>query len=535
MREAAQGRDEFEYEHVITSSYWDGARIYVGTRFAKQLGLSAGDEINLTVSEPGMHQEHATMTLTSNLTVGGPFVAEAFERLRLTQGSRYRISASPQPHKPVLITLSRGRSDSTVAQSTASELRLPRTADRPRRLRVFSMIDGPAGVNGGVATASSLLVEAFNQTVDDPEESSGASRPESDVEAWNVLLRKPSGYELGDHECYAFSSRFREILEDARQPDTLVWVIGHTRFSGEEAQLVQSEFNSSQHAPSAAATIMRRMHMVHMSPTQTAAARSKPGEGEKALRKLSRERELMSAADLVIFVGNSASDFLPDIENGLDERSLKSFVFPVLTKHEIDRASADEPLPHPINDPVYKILLSGRLDDGDVKGLNIARETVRILADHRLPVQPYQFVVVGADSQTEAQLLADMQPGERAMLSIFPNVPHPTVAQFIATSAIVVLPSSADALGLAAMEGLKRGRPTLVSDLSGISTFYRELGMERWVLPANRPDEWAQTIASICSTPETYKFACADAQRLLLGLNNTALERVAELRDAIYA
>ncbi|MDQ1121821.1 hypothetical protein [Microbacterium trichothecenolyticum] len=61
------------------------------------------------------------------------------------------------------------------------------------------------------------------------------------------------------------------------------------------------------------------------------------------------------------------------------------------------------------------------MDDGDVKGLEVSRKTVRLLVTEHAAGQPFQFVVLGADAQTEASLLEDMRADERAMLSIFPN------------------------------------------------------------------------------------------------------------------
>ncbi|MDQ1121822.1 hypothetical protein QE412_000395 [Microbacterium trichothecenolyticum] len=59
--------------------------------------------------------------------------------------------------------------------------------------------------------------------------------------------------------------------------------------------------------------------------------------------------------------------------------------------------------------------------------------------------------------------------------------------------------------------------------------------MDKWVLPANRPEVWAVRIAEITASAQTYARACREAQTLLIALNNIALDRVAELRDAIYS
>ncbi|MDQ1121820.1 hypothetical protein [Microbacterium trichothecenolyticum] len=219
------------------------------------------------------------LVISSNLTVGGPFVKDVFAALGLTKGARYRVTARRTATSPVTITVSAARGDSTVVQSTASEPRPSRPLDAVRRLRVFSIIDGSAGVRGGVTTASAYLVEAFNQTAEHGSEGEEKFEWSHDVEAWNVLLNKQSGHTLRDRECYAFSAKFREILADAQSPDTLVWVIGHTRFSGEEAEFIQDEFNAVSAVEGAGTepTVMRRMHMVHMSPTQTAAARARAG------------------------------------------------------------------------------------------------------------------------------------------------------------------------------------------------------------------------------------------------------------------
>ncbi|CAL4860268.1 glycosyltransferase [Microbacterium sp. MM2322] len=505
------------YVNVLRSTYASQGQLYFGRRFAEELGLTVGGSVQLVVrggSSKGQGRE-LVATMRGNYTVGSQELKEAISQAGIRENERYQLTSSERlaDGTPVVIM---GRAANPVVEATSSVLATRTRGVDGQKLRVFSVIDGPMGHAGGVATASSLIVNALNGASDLGDANGGTY----DIEAWNVLLRKAAGYELKENECYVFSTKFQTLLADARSGDANVWVVGHTRFSGEEALFIQQDFNAD-----GGSQRMRRLHMVHMAPTQTAAARGRAGGGAGALSKLKVERELMADADLVAFVGNSASDFIPDPTSNLSDRSVANFLLP-LTVPEI--------LDEPIQDPVIKVLLSGRLDDGDVKGLEIARSTIRSLASKDVGSRPFQFVVLGADEGTERTLLDEALPNERAMFSVLPFVDHSSVQNFIATSAIVVLPSSADALGLAAMEGLALGRPTLVSDLSGISTFYRQRGMGRWVLPAADPAKWAERIAEIVESPESYRRACADARTLIGELNRIANERTAALRDRIY-
>lgn len=505
------------YVNVLRSTYASQGQLYFGRRFAEELGLTVGGSVQLVVrggSSKGQGRE-LVATMRGNYTVGSQELKEAISQAGIRENERYQLTSSERlaDGTPVVIM---GRAANPVVEATSSVLATRTRGVDGQKLRVFSVIDGPMGHAGGVATASSLIVNALNGASDLGDANGGTY----DIEAWNVLLRKAAGYELKENECYVFSTKFQTLLADARSGDANVWVVGHTRFSGEEALFIQQDFNAD-----GGSQRMRRLHMVHMAPTQTAAARGRSGGGAGALSKLKVERELMADADLVAFVGNSASDFIPDPTSNLSDRSVANFLLP-LTVPEI--------LDEPIQDPVIKVLLSGRLDDGDVKGLEIARSTIRSLASQDVGSRPFQFVVLGADEGTEKTLLDEALPNERAMFSVLPFVDHSLVQNFIATSAIVVLPSSADALGLAAMEGLALGRPTLVSDLSGISTFYRQRGMGRWVLPAADPAKWAERIAEIVESPESYRRACADARTLIGELNRIANERTAALRDRIY-
>lgn len=507
------------YVNVLQSTYARLGQLYFGRRFAEELGLAVGDSVLLIArGARGKEQgEEFTEILRPNYTVGGSQnIKEAIARIGVQEGERYQLTLSGKNDNgmPLIVI---GRASNPVVEATSSVFTArPSGPIEGQTLRVFSIIDGPIGHAGGVATASSLIVNALNGASDLGE----ATDETYDIEAWNVLLRKPAGYELADDECYVFSAKFQTLLDNARDSEANIWVVGHTRFSGEEALFIQEDFNGV-----ASPQRMRRLHMVHMAPTQTAAARARAGGGSRALEKLQVERKLMDGADLVVFIGNSGSDFIPDPSSDLSERSVANFLLPFAPPETLDE---------PIQDPVVKVLLTGRLDDGDVKGLEIARDTIRTLASQDVSSRPFQFVVLGADEKTENKLLNEMLPHERAMFSVLPFVNHALVQNFIATSAIVVLPSSADALGLAAMEGLALGRPTLVSDLSGISTFYRERGMGRWVLPATNSAKWAERIAEIVESPQSYRRACADARTLITELNKIANERTATLRDRIY-
>ena len=506
------------YVNVLRSTYASQGLVYFGRRFAEELGLAAGDSVVLMPrGARGKEQgEEFPSTMRANYTVKSQNLKDAIAQTGVQEGERYQLTFSGKRSNgmPVVVI---GRAANPVVEATSSVFTTrPSGQSKGQTLRVFSIIDGPIGHAGGVATASSLIVNALNGASD----LGDATDQTYDIEAWNVLLRKPAGYELAEYECYVFSIQFQTLLTEARSGKANIWVVGHTRFSGEEALFIQQDFNAVNRDQR-----MRRLHMVHMAPTQTAAARARSGGGGRALEKLQVERKLMADADLVVFVGNSGSDFIPDPSSNLSERSVPNFLLPFTPPETLDE---------PIQDPVVKVLLTGRLDDGDVKGLEIARDTIRTLASQDVSSRPFQFVVLGADERTENKLLDEMLPNERAMFSVLPFVNHALVQNFIATSAIVVLPSSADALGLAAMEGLAMGRPTLVSDLSGISTFYRERGMGRWVLPATNPSKWAERIAEIVESPESYRRACADARTLIAELNEIANERTATLRDRIY-
>lgn len=506
------------YVNVLRSTYASQGQLYFGRRFAEELGLTAGDPVALLVrSARGKNNgSELSATMRANYTVGSQNLKGAILQAGIRENERYQLTLSERraDGTPVVIM---GRAANPVVEATSSVLATrPSGRFKGQTLRVFSIIDGPTGYAGGVATASSLIVNALNGASD----LGDATDETYDIEAWNVLLRKPAGYELEEDECYVFSTQFQKLLTDARSGKANIWIIGHTRFSGEEALFIQQDFNDE-----GSVQRMRRLHMVHMAPTQTAAARARSGGGGRALDKLKVERELMADADLVVFVGNSGSDFIPDPTSNLSERSVTNFLLPLTVPQTLDE---------PIQDPVVKVLLTGRLDDGDVKGLEIARDTIRLLASQDVSSRPFQFVVLGADESTEKKLFDEMLPSERAMFSVLPFVKHGSVQNFIATSAVVVLPSSADALGLAAMEGLALGRPTLVSNLSGISTFYRERGMGRWVLPATDPAKWAERIAEIVESPESYRRACADARTLIEELNDIANKRTAALRDRIF-
>lgn len=487
-----------------TPSYQRLNALFLGSSMLAFRGLQPGDEVEITSDVSGGKLK-ATGKVQSNHVISSSEVGRLARDANLEPGDLVVLKTGKSG--PITLEVdespeSSRREGSSEYLSVANEVSdaLDDALDSLDALGredgppVFcvSVASGPAGAQGGVNTASALLVAAMNSA--------------KHFEAISVFTDPNVNYR--DQEFFIGDAELHRRISAKQDEGTPVWVLGHGRWTGNEAlRLAKSH-------------LVKRIHFVHTAPIQTAAARNQVGEGDRALKKVRKENDLLAGTEAGVFVGNAGTDFLPRVDP--EARSFERFLFPVLPGAPEQGA--------PFRMPATKILVAGRLDDGDVKGLGLATRTIRALADVRTDTGGFvQLVVCGADRQTERKLQKWVKRQRKCSVVALSFVGQSDLKRQMQTSALTLLPSGADALGLVALEALAAGRPCLVSEYAGVAMSYRLHGFQDWVLPADDPDAWAQAVTSIVKEEEPYRRALDDSAKLQTRIYKDAVNSVSEL------
>jgi glycosyltransferase involved in cell wall biosynthesis len=233
-------------------------------------------------------------------------------------------------------------------------------------------------------------------------------------------------------------------------------VVGHGRITGPAARSLQMDF-----FPDA-----RRVHLVHTFPAHIEWFKDAgPSQTRmtKAADREAHERDIAREADLVAAVGplltREASAML-----GRNVVELMPGVGPPLTR---------ERLPATV-----RCLLSGRAEDVQLKGLDIAARAFRHFEagmgpDRRL------LVIQGAqieDGDELAELLAELAGG-RPKVHVAPYTADPNaLAHELERASLIIMPSRQEGFGLVGLEAIAAGVPVLVSANSGLGELLAALG-----------------------------------------------------------
>lgn len=288
-------------------------------------------------------------------------------------------------------------------------------------------------------------------------------------------------------------------------------VIGHGRITG-PAALVQAE-----HSPRAKA-----LHFVHMAPD------------EIEWHKLDRQNDAAASADsrtrIEVSLGRDA-DRLVAVGPRLHGRFRGHFAGRDDTEPLRFDPGFDltDPRPRKVPDGTpLTVLLMGRTEDAELKGLDLAAAACGLVAGwrHEARKRAIEFVVRGVPeegSDRQKRQLNEWAANPR--LSIVPR-PYTTDAEHLADdlirASLVIMPSRAEGFGLVGQEAIVEGTPVLVSEASGLGDLLREaLGDEAaasWVVPmsgdtATDIQTWARAIDGMLSESKE-KFAAAEALRV---------------------
>jgi glycosyltransferase involved in cell wall biosynthesis len=344
-----------------------------------------------------------------------------------------------------------------------SRFRYPDTTRCPqgagRGLRILSLADEWFPTKGGISTINRALCttlaamghEVFclvpAPTGDELADALTAgvrlmsARPLPGVREHDMLLLRPS-------------------LPEGRQPDL---ILGHGRITG-PAALVQAEDNF----PGTA-----RLHFVHMCAEDTEVHKSEHADdlGARTEERSWTELDLARSATRVVAVGPRLHQrLLRDLSQLPDAPGLLRF------DPGCDSQLRESRVPPP---GAPRILLLGRLEDAELKGLDIAARAIGYVAGLRGTDEPeLEFRVRGAVAGQAKRL-------RKAILE-WSGVPslHVEVANFsvnaerlcheMRLASLVLMPSRAEGFGLVGLEAIAAGVPVLVSHRSGLGQLLRE-------------------------------------------------------------
>lgn len=272
-------------------------------------------------------------------------------------------------------------------------------------------------------------------------------------------------------------------------------IIGHSRVTGPSAKALQED-----HFPGA-----QRLHIVHMSPDEIEWHKLDriDDASVRAEARTEEELRLSRKAHRVVAVG-------PRIFNRLQNDLVPEDIVPLQVEPGFDGiGTADPARLTPAG--LCRILLFGRMEDADLKGLDIAARAVgQALRWRSRPEPEIEFVVRGAPVSSGEELRRKVQ--DWAQLPTLNVVVRPytdtadRLTADLRRASLVLMPSRAEGFGLVGVEAIVAGTPALVSAASGLGMMLERLleadDAQRIVVPMTDNgdqliDRWARAIDAV--------------------------------------
>ncbi|NTY60115.1 glycosyltransferase family 4 protein [Mycolicibacterium sphagni] len=403
--------------------------------------------------------------------------------------------------------------------STARTQPAPRPVYRNQRIMLVS--DEWRSGRGGISTlnrelAAALATAGADVSVLVPKTSDEDIRAASEVNVAIVTPARVPG--LSDFETLLLPPVFadREWVPDI--------IIGHGRVLGPYAAAQQQFFPRA-----------RRVHLVHTDSEQLEAAKEQPG-GDSHMRiaddRRNLERELARSADLVVGIGPLLTATISDALIGSAPVPKVIDVVPGL-RSAFDAAAAQPPVHN-------RVLIVGRADDFQSKGIDIAANAMLQVVDGWPPSRPHRpaLIIRGvpdeAAKQVKAQLDDILENQVGCYLRPYCDEEAEVVRDF-AQARMLLMPSRHEGFGLSAYEAIASGIPVLISAESGLAEFLRGLRIrsaEPSILTTRNTstrlaiDVWATAIQRVLDDPESARAQARELRRELR--DNVSWEQAAE-------
>ncbi|WP_229075085.1 glycosyltransferase family 4 protein [Actinoplanes sp. DH11] len=233
-------------------------------------------------------------------------------------------------------------------------------------------------------------------------------------------------------------------------------VIGHDRFTGPAAWVQVHRY----HPEAALALIM------HIAPSELERFKGAPGATARTEERERITRRIAADAQIVAAVGprlrRYAEDLLEDGSGGRPVLQLDPGLGPTTAR----RRSVP---------PKRQVLVLGRTDDRELKGLDIAARAVATLPGP--PGPPVGLLVRGAaPAECDAlhRSLVGLSGLARERLDVRPFTTHQgELRRDLARALVCVMPSRVEGFGLVALDAIAAGTPLLASAKSGVAELLR--------------------------------------------------------------
>lgn len=365
-----------------------------------------------------------------------------------------------------------------------------------QRVRLLVVADEWFPAQGGLSSFNSKLCIALARQDADVRVMVEAATPQERTDAAEHGVRLIDVAQQGLSMDAALS--VPPLFDDGFVPDV---VIGHGRVTGPPAKaLVERHFKNAE-----------RLHFLHVEPHQ--AELHKPhAEGDLGARAEER-----TELELRLCRGARPMPVGPRLEQALLPHlrtpEYEDLATPVRVDPGFDGGRAAI-APHEAEIP--QILLMGRLADDQLKGLDIALQALHKARSAADRPGSWQLFIRGVPDGQSATVVARAEELlAHAAVDVIPllySADPRRIQNDIARASLVLMPSRAEAFGLAGAEAIACGVPVLVSGRSGLGILLRAQGLpaaERAVLDVAGKEgslhvdveKWAQGIHSVMRNP----------------------------------
>jgi glycosyltransferase involved in cell wall biosynthesis/tetratricopeptide (TPR) repeat protein len=265
-------------------------------------------------------------------------------------------------------------------------------------------------------------------------------------------------------------------------------VIGHDRITGAASlALVRHHYPGS-----------KRVLFIHTSPEEIEWHKEPREDSTGAARAAERKQEQLGLAegcDLVVAVGpHLASEFATDLY-GAGNRVPLMELTPGLPQYPDNFAAAPP--------PSIRCLVLGRMEDYQLKGLDLAAKAFGRVVTGWRQVNPPKLVVrgapVGTDDALRQRLAEDSTPAELDVIIRYYSANEIEIRKDLREASLVLMPSKTEGFGLVGLEAIACGVPTLISAQSGLAKTVAQHAPQlasEWVLPVSGDsvNKWAERI-----------------------------------------
>lgn len=249
-------------------------------------------------------------------------------------------------------------------------------------------------------------------------------------------------------------------------------IIGHDRHTGSQACYLRQRF-----FPDAQLIVF-----IHTSPREIEVYKNSKGAAERAEQRCKQQAAIAESANLVVAVGPRLFE---EVQMMKIEGTTK-----IREVHRFDPGLYSSVTPISDERPIKEILLLGRAEDLELKGLDIAAESMAKLLPLYQSTRAPRLVIRGAEPGTADDLREMLSSKHKvpADLVIVKDYTHDRTKldADLKRASLLIMPSRVEGFGLVGLEAIAAEVPILISSRSGLADLLKEqIGNQsyRFVVP----------------------------------------------------